>query len=41
MDRRGRLVRCAPRVLSATGLMHSYQWTIADTALKLAPHGRS
>ena len=28
--------RCAA-VLSATGLMHSYQWTFADTALKLAP----
>ena len=24
-------------VLSATGLMHSYEWTFADTALKLAP----
>ena len=24
-------------VLSATGLMHSYQWTFADTTLKLAP----
>ena len=24
-------------VLSATGLMHSYQWTPADTALKLSP----
>src|SRR4051794_37380328 len=24
-------------LLSATGLMHSYQWTFADTALKLAP----
>jgi AGZA family xanthine/uracil permease-like MFS transporter len=24
-------------VLSATGLMHSYQWTLGDTALKLAP----
>ena len=23
--------------LSATGLMHSYQWTIADTTLKLRP----
>ena len=23
--------------LSATGLMHSYEWTFADTALKLAP----
>ena len=24
-------------LLSATGLMHSYQWTFADTTLKLAP----
>lgn len=24
-------------VLSATGLMHSYQWTFADTTLKLSP----
>lgn len=24
-------------LLSATGLMHSYQWTFADTALKLSP----
>ena len=24
-------------VLSATGLMHSYQWTDADTVLKLSP----
>jgi adenine/guanine/hypoxanthine permease len=24
-------------VLSATGLMHSYQWTFADTTLRLAP----
>jgi len=24
-------------VLSATGLMHSYQWTVADTTLKLQP----
>jgi adenine/guanine/hypoxanthine permease len=24
-------------MLSATGLMHSYQWTFADTTLKLAP----
>ena len=24
-------------VISATGLMHSYQWTFADTTLKLAP----
>jgi adenine/guanine/hypoxanthine permease len=24
-------------LLSASGLMHSYQWTIGDTALKLAP----
>ena len=24
-------------VLSATGLMHSYEWTFADTALKLSP----
>jgi AGZA family xanthine/uracil permease-like MFS transporter len=24
-------------LLSATGLMHSYEWTFADTALKLAP----
>jgi AGZA family xanthine/uracil permease-like MFS transporter len=24
-------------VLSATGLMHSYQWTPSDTALKLTP----
>ena len=24
-------------VLSATGLMHSYEWTFADTTLKLAP----
>ena len=23
--------------LSATGLMHSYQWTFADTTLKLSP----
>ena len=23
--------------LSATGLMHSYQWTVADTTLKLRP----
>ena len=27
----------AAAVLSATGLMHSYQWTTSDTALKLAP----
>ena len=24
-------------ILSATGLMHSYQWTFADTTLKLSP----
>ena len=24
-------------LLSATGLMHSYQWTYADTTLKLSP----
>ncbi|MFA6958428.1 MAG: NCS2 family permease [Thermoanaerobaculia bacterium] len=24
-------------LLSATGLMHSYQWTMADTAIRLAP----
>jgi len=24
-------------LLSACGLMHSYQWTFGDTALKLAP----
>jgi AGZA family xanthine/uracil permease-like MFS transporter len=24
-------------LLSATGLMHSYQWTATDTVLKLAP----
>jgi AGZA family xanthine/uracil permease-like MFS transporter len=24
-------------LLSAAGLMHSYQWTLGDTALKLAP----
>ena len=24
-------------ILSATGLMHSYQWTVADTTLKLQP----
>ena len=24
-------------LLSAFGLMHSYQWTFGDTALKLAP----
>jgi AGZA family xanthine/uracil permease-like MFS transporter len=23
--------------LSATGLMHSYQWTFADTTLRLSP----
>lgn len=27
----------AAAVLSATGIMHSYQWTMADTALTLAP----
>jgi len=24
-------------LLSATGLMHSYQWTLDDTVLKLSP----
>ena len=24
-------------VLSAVGLMHSYQWTVGDTVLKLSP----
>ena len=24
-------------VLSATGIMHSYQWTLADTVLRLSP----
>ena len=28
-------------LLSACGLMHSYQWTFGDTALQLARHGRS
>ena len=37
VDRGRRLVRASPRVISATGLMHSYQWTDADTVLKLAP----
>jgi AGZA family xanthine/uracil permease-like MFS transporter len=27
----------AAAVISATGLMHSYQWTPADTVLKLSP----